>query len=198
LALPPAPWTGADVTLFKRYGIYRIHKVHAGLEKSYVSIILCYQVSFLSVCYWLCQKFSNLLAGLFLFTDAIFAAIPLFFIRKLNIPLREKIVLGVLMALGLFCTTATIPKLLSMGQYASNPDYSWFGADLLMWSMIEVYIGIIAACIPTLRRLFESILRNYGLLSSHRSGGVVLLPELNLTNSHDNYDGKEMEEMREK
>jgi hypothetical protein len=66
------------------------------------------------------------------------------------------------MALGFLATAATIPKLLSVKQHGFKGDATYFSSDILLWSLLEVNLGIIAACVPTLRGPFESALKRWG------------------------------------
>jgi hypothetical protein len=99
---------------------------------------------------------------IYLITDVIFSMAPIFFIHNLQRPMREKVVLGCVMALGLLCSVAIIPKLISLRKISSSPDFSYNAKDLLTWACIEFYVGIIAASIPVLRSCFEAGLRRLG------------------------------------
>jgi hypothetical protein len=99
-------------------------------------------------------------------TDLIFAVVPITFIRKMQRPLREKIVLSCLMGLGVFAATASIVKTTLVKHYGTTGDSLWDAIDLTLWSMLEVQTGIIAACIPCLKSPFERALGRFGLLSS--------------------------------
>lgn len=98
-------------------------------------------------------------------SDLIFAAVPLIFIRKMQRPLREKIVLGCLMGMGLFAATASIVKTTLIPTYGITGDALWDAMDLTLWSHLEEHVGILAACIPCLRSLFERFLHQIGVLS---------------------------------
>jgi hypothetical protein len=55
-------------------------------------------------------------------------------------------------------STATIVRIVYIRQLQLNSDYSWFGINLVKWSMVEPAIGITAAAIATLRPLFINFL----------------------------------------
>jgi hypothetical protein len=63
------------------------------------------------------------------------------------------------MALGFLATAATIPKILSVKQHGFKGDATYLSSDILLWSLLEVNLGIIAACVPTLRGPFKSALK---------------------------------------
>ena len=102
----------------------------------------------------------------------VFAVLPLFFILKINRPLREKIVLCLLMGLGILCAAASIPKFISYSVFASGGDTTKNASGVVVWSQIELYVGITAACIPMLRSFFESALRKIGVSITNSSRGI--------------------------
>ncbi|KAF1808102.1 hypothetical protein P152DRAFT_462912 [Eremomyces bilateralis CBS 781.70] len=115
-------------------------------------------------------------------SDVFFSLIPLTFIFKINRPLREKIVLAILMAMGLCASVASIVRVVSgvsvfktpdNGSTASLMDPTWDSVYLLVWGFVEVYLGIVAACVPCLKAFFERALRRVGITvngSSRTSG----------------------------
>jgi hypothetical protein len=113
----------------------------------------------------------------------------LFFILKINRPLREKIVLCLLMGLGILCTAASIPKFISYSVFASGGDTTKNATGVVVWSQIELYVGIIAACIPMLRAFFESALRRIGVSITNSSRGVSRTSGWNRTPGRDDTYG---------
>jgi len=102
---------------------------------------------------------------LFLLTDFILALLPIILIRRLRRPLREKIFIGFLMGLGLLCSAAIIPKLFKLGGLSKDMDFTWSIVDLFTWATLECCIGVIVACLPTLKNMFENFLVRTGLLT---------------------------------
>jgi hypothetical protein len=73
--------------------------------------------------------------AIFIATDVACALLPIAFIRKIRRPLREKIVLGVLMGLGLVASACGIVKLIDLERVRlSSQDPSWEGTYLLIWA----------------------------------------------------------------
>jgi len=105
---------------------------------------------------------SNIMLAVLLCTDLIIATLPILAIRKLQMPRRQKVAVIILMGLGFFCTAAVIPKFMSMQGFKTTTDVTWYTADLVMWTMIEVYIGIIATSIPALKKPVEKKLKDWG------------------------------------
>lgn len=97
-------------------------------------------------------------------TDIIFACIAVSFVREIKRPLREKIVVSFLMALGILAGAASITKLTKVKKYTRNRDWLYDGVDLVIWNIVEAQAGIIAACVPCLKSPCERLLRRFGLL----------------------------------
>ena len=88
-------------------------------------------------------------------------------IRQVRRPLREKIVVCLLICLGLLCAAAIIPKVVLIAKNGNSiADYTYEAADIYFWTTVEVYWGIIGASMPTLKSEFEVMLKKFGLLSS--------------------------------
>lgn len=104
-------------------------------------------------------------------TDVAFALIPITFLRKVQRPMREKIVLGFLMGIGVFSAAAVIVKLTYLGPFGKSTDPLFDIVPLATWSVVEELLGIIAACVPTLKSPFERLLRRTGLLSTTKRTG---------------------------
>ncbi|KAL9000517.1 MAG: hypothetical protein Q9169_000810 [Polycauliona sp. 2 TL-2023] len=79
-------------------------------------------------------------------SDFVFAAVPILILRKLQMRLRTKVGLSMLMGLGACCTVRTV-----MNYQALPIDYTYGGIPNWYWRLFEVQLGIIAACIPALR-----------------------------------------------
>ncbi|KAL2856460.1 hypothetical protein BJY01DRAFT_242797 [Aspergillus pseudoustus] len=87
------------------------------------------------------------------FSDLVLAVYPLFTISRLQMALRLKIGLGILLSLGIIAMTAAIIKTINLSCLSARADYPWVTVDLVVWIAIEQYLIIIAACIPTLTPL---------------------------------------------
>jgi hypothetical protein len=99
-------------------------------------------------------------------TDWTFALLPISFLRKVQRPLREKIIIGVLMALGGFAGLASIVKIhpiVRLGKIGNfEVEYSRIG----MWSAIEELVAFSCSCVPCLRAPFQRALEFFGIASS--------------------------------
>lgn len=59
--------------------------------------------------------------------------------------------------LGLFVTVCSITRLRFLSAWASSPNPTYFYGDLAVWSLIELYAGVICACLPGMASLFRRI-----------------------------------------
>ncbi|KAH8900345.1 hypothetical protein GQ53DRAFT_613908, partial [Thozetella sp. PMI_491] len=83
-------------------------------------------------------------------TDAAILCIPLPLLWKLQVPLKKKLVIGILICSGLFVITAAIIRVvLTLGSNRS-------ALNINRWGVRETIVGIVAVNIPILRPLFTS------------------------------------------
>jgi hypothetical protein len=90
-------------------------------------------------------------------------AIPLSQLKALNLDWRKKVGVGMMFSVGAFVTIVSILRLRSLvtfGSLSQNP--TWEYLDVSKWSTIEINVGIICTCMPTLRlilvRIFPKLL----------------------------------------
>jgi hypothetical protein len=105
-------------------------------------------------------------------TDLTFSILPITIVRHLNRPRWERTVICCLMGLGIFASIASTVKTTLIPYYGKTGDNLWDAVDITLWSTLEEQMGLIAACIPPLKRPFELLLRRHGLISSNKSGGI--------------------------
>lgn len=87
-------------------------------------------------------------------SDFTFAAFPIFVLWRVQIDFKTKMGLWVLMCLG-FITGACCLVRTVLNNQALPLDETYDGIINWLWRLFEVQIGIIAACIPTLRPLYK-------------------------------------------
>ncbi|KAL2068836.1 hypothetical protein VTL71DRAFT_15174 [Oculimacula yallundae] len=113
-----------------------------------------------------------------IFTDFMFATLPIPVILPLQINIRTKISLICILGLGYFACAAAIVRETLLAKFFDDPD-PFFKYGLQEWNAIELNIGILAACLPSLRPLFASILETAttmkmsGLRGNRRGSGVT-------------------------
>lgn len=98
---------------------------------------------------------TNKISAFSIITDALYTIIPLTDILRLDRSLRERLALCLLMSVSLLATAASIIKA-SVVSYAFNE----FGdthslSDFILVSLLELFLGIMGACLPCLKQRFE-------------------------------------------
>ncbi|KAI4228422.1 MAG: hypothetical protein LQ349_006553 [Xanthoria aureola] len=86
-------------------------------------------------------------------TDLICAAFPVFFLRGLQVSLRTKIGLCLLMGLGLITAVCCAVRT-GLSAAVKSPDVTWDIAANVAWRLPEVNIGIVCANAPALRPVY--------------------------------------------
>ncbi|TGJ87045.1 hypothetical protein E0Z10_g1767 [Xylaria hypoxylon] len=110
-------------------------------------------------------------------TDLAILALPLPVLTSMRLPPRQKIILIITFALGIFVTIVDVVRIYylqkaisdaSSSTFSANysldasfgvsPEFAWNASLALLWSAVEVNIGIACACVPTLKPLIIRIL----------------------------------------
>ncbi|KAG0646890.1 L-fucose permease [Hyphodiscus hymeniophilus] len=102
-------------------------------------------------------------------TDLVILVLPIPVLTGMRLPQRQKTVLVLTFGLGIFVTVVDVIRIYYLQQAVDSQDYaqgrlgttldlSWSTSSALMWSAVEVNVGIICACIPTLKPLIKQIL----------------------------------------
>ncbi|OTB07058.1 hypothetical protein M426DRAFT_93609 [Hypoxylon sp. CI-4A] len=106
-------------------------------------------------------------------TDLAILALPLPVLTSMRLPRRQKIILIFTFALGVFVTVVDVVRIYYLEQaitqniatlatspvtFGHSPEFAWNASVSFMWSAVEVNVGIICACIPTLKPLIRRIL----------------------------------------
>lgn len=97
-------------------------------------------------------------------TDVMFSLLPITFMYNMNLPLRQKIVLYFLMALGFFASSVVVIRTTTFRRYKRTGDKLWYMVDITIWNLLEGELGIIAACVPYLKSTFDHALKRLGFL----------------------------------
>ncbi|KAL4936975.1 hypothetical protein BDV06DRAFT_232898 [Aspergillus oleicola] len=107
------------------------------------------------------------------FTDFLLAMYPLFTIKNLQMATKVKVGLGVVLSLGIIAMIAAIIKTAHLPALTLYKDYTWDTVDLTIWVLLEEYIIILAACIPSLTPLFNIIVRHRSSKRSRSDANVL-------------------------
>ncbi|KAK7981472.1 hypothetical protein PG988_003710 [Apiospora saccharicola] len=103
-------------------------------------------------------------------TDIMLSLAPITFLWNLKRPLRERVVIGCLMSLGMLAGISSLVKILMIGKFGSpGLDGPALNVTISTWTVLEQILGVIAACTPFCKPVFERCLRACGV-SLTRSG----------------------------
>ncbi|TVY22574.1 L-fucose-proton symporter [Lachnellula hyalina] len=102
-------------------------------------------------------------------TDLAILVLPIPVLTGMRLPQRQKTILVLTFALGIFVTVVDVVRIYYLQQASNNQvatheklgtasDFPYNASPAFMWSAVEVNVGIICACIPTLKPLVTRIL----------------------------------------
>ncbi|KAJ4993990.1 CFEM domain-containing protein [Stagonosporopsis vannaccii] len=83
--------------------------------------------------------------------------IPLWQLWGLKLHWKKKVAVALMFCLGTFVTIVSILRLQSLVHFAQSSNASWEFYDVSVWSTIEICVGIMCACLPTLRLLLVKL-----------------------------------------
>ncbi|KKA29028.1 hypothetical protein TD95_004044 [Thielaviopsis punctulata] len=143
-------------------------------------------------------------------TDLAILVLPLPVLTGMKLPLRQKIILVGTFLLGAFVTIVDVVRIYYLQQaitktptkissdieaiFGGQPGFSWHASLALMWSIVEVNVGIICACIPTLKPLIARICPALVIDPNFNSGTSVSRPfEDKTTSSNDHASANQYE-----
>jgi hypothetical protein len=112
-------------------------------------------------------------------TDILLSLAPLAFLRNLNRPLKERVFICILMGAGLIVSAASIAKTVAVQTFNRDDpssDGAELGAYIAVWTMVELQLALMAACLPAMKRPLQGVLKRFGVdlttktPSSYRAG----------------------------
>jgi hypothetical protein len=161
-------------TLARRWklAIYFALAFHAayliGITLGYVLVCRPLQAYWMSYDYNWNQPYTCAPAGglnpvigiLSVLSDVYAVALPFIILHyyALDVPRKQRIGLNIIFTLGLLVAGAGIGRTYYLIKLGKTYDTSWTGYDLLVWTIIELQLGIICACAPSLRAFFRRYL----------------------------------------
>ncbi|KAF3764795.1 hypothetical protein M406DRAFT_331113 [Cryphonectria parasitica EP155] len=107
-------------------------------------------------------------AALNILSDLIVIVLPVPLIHGLQMPIKQKITVGVLMTLGSFCVVASIVRIVYVTAIQNDVDTTYAEARVGVWSSVEVNIGIMCVSMARLKPFMQRYFPNFlSLGSSH-------------------------------
>ncbi|ELQ34429.1 hypothetical protein OOU_Y34scaffold00766g8 [Pyricularia oryzae Y34] len=103
-----------------------------------------------------------------IFEDVVILLLPIPEVMKLQLTLQKKIAVYMMFAVGSFACLTSIIRLKYVHLFGNTKDESWENVDVLIWSIMEVSVAVVCACLPALRPLF---LKVPGFFTSNGSKG---------------------------
>jgi hypothetical protein len=118
-------------------------------------------------------RFTN--AALNIMTDIAVAVLPLPVIKTLNLPKSQKLALMFVFCLGGITCIISLMRLQSLYAVSVSEDISWDNPMAALWSNLEVNIGIICSCLPTLKTCVMRVFPRMFLSSRGVSSGPGIM-----------------------
>ncbi|KAL6229391.1 hypothetical protein BDW75DRAFT_249807 [Aspergillus navahoensis] len=101
-------------------------------------------------------------AALSISTDFATVLVPVPWLRRLQMPLRQKIAVGCILAMGCFVGVVSCIRLATLYTLLMDDDLTWNTVNALLWCVIELNLGITGSCVtamrPFVRRYFPRLL----------------------------------------
>lgn len=94
--------------------------------------------------------------GVAIVVDFTCALLPFFLIRRLNMNARRKWSLVAILSVGLCACIFTILRVPYLKHYVIAKDSLYYLSYIILWSMLEEGVGMFAASLPSLRKLFAN------------------------------------------
>ncbi|KAH9889217.1 integral membrane protein [Xylariomycetidae sp. FL2044] len=143
-----------------------------------MALVVCYGISFLVVYQTNCRPVSQIwhptpegscrdatreqfaTIGVNLGLDIAIVLLPMPTLWKLNMPQRNKLVVTLMFSIGLITIAVLIWRLVVTIESSKHPlDYTYYLATVGLVALLEAWLGIIVATIPTLAPVFNSKLK---------------------------------------
>ncbi|XMA16452.1 hypothetical protein WAI453_009243 [Rhynchosporium graminicola] len=109
-------------------------------------------------------------------TDWTMAILPVFLIWNLQMNIRTKISVAMILSMGAVASTATIFRIPYVKGLANEADFLYATTDVAIWSIVETGIGIFASACATLRPLFRDFFQRNRLMGGSSTQGVGAWP----------------------
>ncbi|WAO90845.1 Hypothetical protein NCS54_00828800 [Fusarium falciforme] len=93
-------------------------------------------------------------------TDFAVATIPMVLVRKLQMRSKLKLYAQLIMGLGVLASIASIIRVPYSNAYLQPANFVYSVANIILWTVVEYGVGIIAGSLPSLRAFFKSLAKD--------------------------------------
>ncbi|KAF2737788.1 hypothetical protein EJ04DRAFT_510010 [Polyplosphaeria fusca] len=108
-------------------------------------------------------------ASLNIVTDGFMILLPLPMLYRLQLPIKQKIFLGILFSLGSAVVFASIARIIYMQKLVGNPDVTFTQAGAYICSGVEVNIGVVCCSLVVMKPFAQRHLPRLVSLSSKKN-----------------------------
>ncbi|KAF4963580.1 hypothetical protein FSARC_8412 [Fusarium sarcochroum] len=108
-------------------------------------------------------------------TDFAVAIIPMCLVRKLQMRAKLKLYAQLIMGLGILASIASIVRVPYSSAYLKPDQFVYQVANIILWTVVECGVGIVAGSLPSLRAFFKSLSRDKSTNDYSGSHGTDLL-----------------------
>ncbi|KAF4633613.1 hypothetical protein G7Y89_g4507 [Cudoniella acicularis] len=126
----------------------------------FMGIFNCYPISAFWTSEGKCFDFRNFAIGyavVNITTDMIIWVLPVPMVWKLQLPMGQKVGLTLIFVLGLFDCAAATTRLITSMLSLDSKDPTFDFQPGFIWSIIEPSVGIMCACLPTVRVIIVAV-----------------------------------------
>ncbi|TGO27199.1 hypothetical protein BPAE_0046g00620 [Botrytis paeoniae] len=134
-----------------------------------IGIVIIYSIAAVSATIWSCnpieKSWNKALSGsciqigkvwystsvMAIVTDLIIIFLPIYQIRRLQLPLSQKLGLVLMFSLGFFVIACTVVRMATVGPAITATDTMYYQATSNSWTFLEVNVSIICASLPILK-----------------------------------------------
>ncbi|KAF5664987.1 integral membrane protein [Fusarium heterosporum] len=94
-------------------------------------------------------------------TDFAVAVIPMCLVRKLQMRRKLKLYAQLIMALGMLASIASIVRIPYSNAYMKPDNFIHSVANIILWTVVECGVGVVAGSLPSLRAFFKSLTKDW-------------------------------------
>ncbi|KAH1411909.1 hypothetical protein KXV95_001126 [Aspergillus fumigatus] len=100
-------------------------------------------------------KFAYFMCSENIAADAVLAIIPATFLFNMNLSLKKRINMTILLGLGSMATICGIIKTVELNSIRDDPDFTWGLYAVTVWALSEIFVIITCGSVPALKPLWD-------------------------------------------